>query len=188
MEDSKGNLWFSTKGKGLVKAEPDVNAPQGLRFTRYTNDPRNPNTISSNDAYCTFQDSKGRIWVGLLGGGLNLITEEHGQTLFKHKYNGLKHYPLYGLYMEVRTITEDKEGRIWVGTMDGLKSFDSNFTSPEQIAFETYRQQSANSNVADNDIYVLYKDAQEQIWVSVFGGGLNKLIRYDKETRAVARG
>lgn len=183
MEDSKGNLWFSTKGKGLVKAEPDVNAPQGLRFTRYTNDPRNPNTISSNDAYCTFQDSKGRIWVGLLGGGLNLITEEHGQTLFKHKYNGLKHYPLYGLYMEVRTITEDKEGRIWVGTMDGLMSFDSNFTSPEQIAFETYRQQSANSNVADNDIYVLYKDAQEQIWVSVFGGGLNKLIRYDKETR-----
>ena len=181
MEDKDGNIWFSTKGNGLVKAEPDMNAPQGLRFTRYKNDPKNPNSISNNDVYFTYQDSKGRIWVGLLGGGLNLISELNGTTVFKHKYNGLKQYPLYGLYMEVRTMTEDNEGRIWVGTMDGLMSFDSNFNQPEQIQFETYRQVSERSNVADNDIYVLYKDADSQIWVSVFGGGLNKLIRYDKK-------
>ena len=62
-------------------------------------------------------------------------------------------------------------------------SFDGHFTTPEQIQFETYRQVSENSNVADNDIYVLYKDTDSQIWVSVFGGGLNKLVRYDKEKR-----
>ena len=67
--------------------------------------------------------------------------------------------------------------------MDGLMSFDGHFTTPEQIQFETYRQVSENSNVADNDIYVLYKDTDSQIWVSVFGGGLNKLVRYDKEKR-----
>ena len=33
MEDKEGNLWFSTKGNGLVKAEPDMNSPHGLRFT-----------------------------------------------------------------------------------------------------------------------------------------------------------
>lgn len=52
-------------------------------------------------------------------------------------------------------------------------SFDGHFTTPEQIQFETYRQISDRSNVADNDIYVLYKDSDSQIWVSVFGGGLN---------------
>lgn len=181
MEDKDGNLWFSTKGDGLVKAEPDLNAPQGLHFTRYKKDPKNPHSISSNDVYFTYQDSQGRIWVGLLGGGLNLITEESGSVVFKHKYNGLKQYPPYGLYMEVRTITEDEDGRIWVGTMDGLMSFDSKFSTPEQIKFETYRQMSDRSNVADNDIYVLYKDADAQIWVSAFGGGLNKLLHYDKE-------
>ena len=62
-------------------------------------------------------------------------------------------------------------------------SFDGHFTVPEQIQFETYRQVSENSNVADNDIYVLYKDTDSQIWVSVFGGGLNRLVRYDKEKR-----
>lgn len=76
MEDKEGNLWFSTKGNGLVKAEPDMNSPHGLRFTRYKNDPKNPNTISNNDVYFTYQDSQERIWVGLLGGGLNLISEE----------------------------------------------------------------------------------------------------------------
>ena len=183
MEDDKGNLWFSTKGNGLVKAEPDMNSPQGLRFVRYKNDPKNPNSISSNDVYFTYQDSQGRIWVGLLGGGLNLISEANGTIAFKHKYNGLKQYPLYGLYMEVRTMTEDNDGRIWVGTMDGLMSFDGHFTNPEEIQFETYRQVSERSNVADNDIYVLYKDSESQIWVSVFGGGLNKLVHYDKERR-----
>lgn len=183
MEDNKGNLWLSTKGNGLVKAEPDILSPAGFRFTRYKNDPNILSTINNNDAYFTYQDSKGRIWVGLLGGGLNLIWEEGGEVVFKHKYNGLKKYPSYGLYMEVRNITEDDNGRIWVGTTDGLMSFDSNFNSPEEIVFETYREESASSNIADNDIYVLYKDASSQIWVSVFGGGLNKLIEYDKESR-----
>jgi signal transduction histidine kinase/DNA-binding response OmpR family regulator/ligand-binding sensor domain-containing protein len=183
MEDDKGNLWFSTKGNGLVKAQPDATEPAGFRFTRFTYDTRVLSTINHNDAYFTYQDSKGRIWVGLMGGGLNLVWEEGGETTFKNKYNGFKHYPLYGLYMEVRNITEDADGRIWVGTTDGLMSFDGRFASPEEIVFETYREESASSNIADNDIYVLYKDTDNRIWVSVFGGGLNKLIRYDTATR-----
>lgn len=179
MEDNKGNLWFSTKGNGLVKAQPDILAPDGFRFTRFTNNVNVLSTINNNDVYFTYQDSKGRIWAGLLGGGLNLIWEEGGEITFKHKYNGFKHYPPYGLYMEVRNIVEDDNGRIWVGTTDGLMSFDGNIHSPEEIIFETYREESASSNIADNDIYVLYKDVDSQIWVSVFGGGLSKLIRYD---------
>ena len=183
MEDNKGNLWFSTKGNGLVKAEPDASSKLGFKFTRFTNNPQQSNSISGNEVYFTFQDSKGHIWVGVLAGGLNLLSEEHGQTVFKHKYNGLKRYPSYGLYMDVRNITEDNDGRIWVGTMDGLMSFSNRFTSPEQIEFETYRGQSASSNIADNDIYVLYRDREGSIWVSVFGGGVSKLIGYDKITR-----
>ncbi|NDV64035.1 hybrid sensor histidine kinase/response regulator transcription factor [Bacteroides sp. 224] len=183
MEDDKGNLWFSTKGNGLVKAQPDILSPAGFRFTRFTNDANVLSSINHNDAYFTYQDSKGRIWAGLMGGGLNLVWEEGGEITFKNKYNGFKHYPPYGLYLEVRNITEDADGRIWVGTTDGLMSFDGNFNAPEEIVFETYREESASSNIADNDIYVLYKDADSQIWVSVFGGGLNKLIKYDHELR-----
>lgn len=180
MEDNRGNLWFSTKGQGLVKAEPDNSSKLGFRFIRFMSDERNPNSISSNEVYCSFLDSKGRIWAGLFGGGLNLLEEENGRTIFRHKYNCFSYYPSNGMYMEIRNMIEDTEGRIWLGTSDGLMSFDGNFKRPDQIKFEIYQD---GSDISDNDIYALYKDNSSQIWVSVFGGGLNKLIRYDHEKK-----
>lgn len=183
MEDSGGNLWFSTKGNGLVRAEVNSGSTLGYTFTRFMTDERNQFSISGNDVYYTYEDSQHRIWVALFGAGLNLLTEQNGKITFKNKFNSFEKYPKYGLYMEVRNITEDKDGRIWVGTSDGLMSFDSHFKNPNQINFEIYRNELVGSNVSDNDIYVLYKDASSQIWISVFGGGLNKLVKYDKEAK-----
>lgn len=183
MEDHKGNLWFSTKGNGLVLAEVNKAASSGFLFSRFSYDEKNPASISGNDVYYTFEDSSNRIWVGIFGGGLNLISLKNGEVTFNHKFNSFTHYPKYGLYMEVRNITEDKDGRIWVGTSDGLMSFDSHFKQPDQIGFEIYRNEMAGSNISDNDIYVLFKDAASQIWISVFGGGLNKLEGYDKQAK-----
>ena len=183
MEDHKGNLWFSTKGSGIVYAKVNKNSALGYDFIRYVYDEKNPLSISGNDVYYTYEDSKKHMWVALFGGGLNLISEKNGQFVFVNKFNSFAKYPKYGLYTEIRNITEDKDGRIWVGTSDGLMSFDSNFKNTNQIDFEIYRNENMMSNISDNDIYVLYKDKLSQIWISVFGGGLNKLISYDKETK-----
>ena len=183
MEDASGNIWFSTKGNGLVVGVEDSKSPYGYQFTRYKYDEGNNNSLSGNEVYYTYQDSKGRIWVGLFGGGLNLMSQENGKTIFLNKYNSFDNYPKYGQYMEVRNITEDANGRIWVGTSDGLMSFDVDFKLPNQIDFEIYRNDVSGSNVSDNDVYVLYKDSQSQIWVSVFGGGLSKMVDYDAKNR-----
>lgn len=179
MEDNDGNLWFSTKGDGLVKAIPDKSSSSGFRFIRFKNDPADSQSISGNDIYFTYQDKKGRIWVGAFGGGLNLLERENGKVCFRNKNNGFTHYPLFGLYLEIRNMVEDNAGRMWVGTTDGLMSFELNFSSVEQIQFETYRKKM-HAAFADSDVYALYKDDSSQIWISVFGGGLNRLIRYDK--------
>ena len=47
--------------------------------------------------------------MGLLGGGLNLLREEADGVTFIHKHNGLRKYPPYGLFMEVRNMLEDNE-------------------------------------------------------------------------------
>lgn len=183
MEDHKGNLWFSTKGNGLVFAEINPLSPTGYNFTRFVTDEKNPFSISGNDIYYTYEDTKHRIWIAAFGGGINLITQENGKIQFKNKFNSFSNYPKYGLYMEARNIVEDKEGRIWIGTSDGLMSLDGQFKNPDETNFEIYRNGKLGSNVSDNDIYSIYKDANSQIWFSAFGGGLNKITEYDKKEK-----
>jgi len=182
MEDDKGRLWFSTKGAGLVMAVPDAMAQKGLRLTRFTNSRTDRNSISSNRVYYTYQDSHGRIWVCTFYGGLNLIEQRGGSVVFRHKRNGFRHYPNYELYTDIRSIAEDKEGRLWVGTTDGLMSFDGRFRKVEDINFETYREQR-NTGVLGNDIFTMFKDHRGSIWMGVFGSGLNRIERYDKKAR-----
>lgn len=180
MEDNQKNLWISTKGNGLFKGIPDTTSLSGYQFIHYTREQTNPYSLGGVDAYFTYQDKKGRIWVGLLDGGLNLLCEEDGKVSFKNKENAFKGYPAYGLYMEVRNMIEDNNGRIWVGTMDGLISFDANFKRAEEIQFETYQNENRIS-FTDSDVYSVYKDSQHNSWICVFGGGLSKLVDYNKE-------
>ena len=183
MEDENGNLWLSTKGNGLILAEENKTQTSGYKITRFVSDEKNPDAIIGNDVYFTYMDSKNRIWVASFGGGLNLIDRKEGKIRFINKFNSFKNYPKFGLYMEVRNITEDRNGRIWVGTSDGLMSIDGNFKNPADIQFETYRNDKHMLNIADKDIYALFKDSSGDIWVSVFGGGLSKLSNYNKDAR-----
>lgn len=180
MEDRRGRLWFSTKGAGLVMAEQNAASPQGLKMTRYTTNANDNYSINSDKVYYTYQDSKGRIWVCTFGGGLNMIEERHGKVMFHNKDNDFIHYPKYDLYTNVRSVIEDNNGRMWVGTVDGLISFDNHFGSTRDISFETYREKD-NSGIADNDIFSMYKDYKGNIWIGVFGSGLNKLIGYNAQ-------
>lgn len=182
MEDDRGNLWFSTKGDGLVKLTPDMKAEYGYRFQRFRHNPSDHTSLSGDDVYYTYQDSRGRIWVCTFDGGLNLLDEHDGTVTFFNERNGFINNSAYGLPMEVRNIVEDREGRIWVGTVDGLLSFDGNFRHVSEVQFETYRSR-IRAAYAENDVCRLYRDSRGDVWVSVFGGGVSRLVGYDKEKR-----
>ena len=180
MADKHHRLWLSTKRDGLVVATPDNSQPTGYRLNHYLHDDNNPQSISGNAVYMTYTDKKGHIWVATLDGGLNLVKQNGStQLVFYNRHNGFINYPSYGLYTEVRNMAEDQHGRLWIGTIDGLMSTDTKFRQPQDIKFETYKEQRASS-FANNDIYTIFKDNRDNIWMGAFGGGLSRLTNYDK--------
>ena len=180
MEDHAGNLWFCTKGNGIIKAQPLPSGGAGVG-SHFVHNPDDRYSLNDDRVYYIFEDSRHRIWACTFGGGLNLIEERNGKTLFFNRNNEFKDYPKYELYLNVRSITEDADGRLWVGTTDGLISFSGKFKKPQDIHFEIFREQQ-DAGTVDNDVFSLYKDSKGRIWLGMFGGGMNLLEGYNEQT------
>lgn len=57
-QDTKGNLWFSTQGKGLFKYHPEKQI-----WKNYIHDHKNPNSLANNQVNCVLIDTNGEMWV-----------------------------------------------------------------------------------------------------------------------------
>lgn len=53
-QDTKGNLWFSTQGKGLFKYHPEKQI-----WKNYIHDHKNPNSLANNQVNCVLIDTNG---------------------------------------------------------------------------------------------------------------------------------
>ena len=175
-QDREKNFWLSTKGQGLIKATE--NTPGKFQFKQYTYKAGDPYTLSSNNIYYTFEDSKKRIWIATYGGGLNLMQSmPDGSTRFINFRNRLKKYPIDRFY-KVRHITEEKNGCIWISTTAGIICFDGSFVKPEEITFHTIcREQSNVNSLSNNDVQMVKCMNNGKIFAITYGGGLNELIR-----------
>lgn len=177
MQDANANLWLSTKGAGLIRASADPLAPQGLRMTTFS--AGGLYSISSDQVYFTFEDSRHRLWACTFNGGINLMEErDNGEIIFHNKNNTLANYPKQDAYINVRAMTEDKDGRLWAATTDGLLSFDGTFAKPADIVFETYNGKNS-AFVADNDILSIHRLANGDIVLGTFGAGIFMLRSQD---------
>lgn len=75
--------------------------------------------LGSDDIRCLFQDSRGIIWVGTEGGGLNRLSST-GIKIYKHKSDDASSIPSN----TINDIVEDRQGLLWVATANGLAHFD----------------------------------------------------------------
>ncbi|HET9569877.1 MAG TPA: two-component regulator propeller domain-containing protein [Bacteroidales bacterium] len=175
MSDKKGRIWIASKGAGVLLLEEKD--PNGLAYTvRRFNESLPPaDRPNSNNFYALLEDQKGRIWAGSYGGGLNLVEEKGGTFRFIHFRNELKNYPI-DRCRNIRNMAKDRQGIIWVGTVNGIVAFDANFKKPADIRFYEYRKIGTDPNsLRINDVHYIYVDDAGDRWFGTFGGGLNKL-------------
>jgi len=158
--DNNQNLWIGTEGQGLNFYDVKT----GL-FKKYVNDPGDPGSLSNNTIKAIFKDKKGRIWIGLYQGGLELFIPSAGK---------FKHYPpsTNGLSQGyVSSIAEDDRGRLLLGTSSkGLNIFD-----PETGSFQVISDAPGQPlKLSSSYIRFAYQDSRKNLWVGT-PRGLNLL-------------
>ncbi|MEZ4936614.1 MAG: two-component regulator propeller domain-containing protein [Crocinitomicaceae bacterium] len=164
--DSKGGFWIGTWG-GVSKFD-------GLKFENFTipypeiETKINPDT--KNWITTITEDSKGNIWFG-----------RDGYGACKYDGKSFVHYTTKeGLNSNnVQAIVEDKEGNIWIGTRvaekdnadiekrsgeGGLNKFDGK----KIIQFPNI------DGLSKNDVYGIYLDASNDLWISTISQGVYK--------------
>ena len=172
-EDRKGTVWLGTKAGGLIQAKPVTSDASQYATLRYFADQKVSGLSGSTAIYCFLEDSKGRLWAGAFGEGLIQITESNGKTIFKTTSNCFKKYPREE-YGRIRHLAEDARGNIWIATSAGLLVFNPDRGKPENYDFKIYRKEAGNiHSLGGNDVHYIHRDAQKQMWVLTFSGGLN---------------
>lgn len=108
--DADGQIWVGTReGLSRIALEPKTHQPRVIRVYTAKNGLRNPNTRS------LFQSSTGQLWVGLSTALAQFDPKDSRDSpRFRRYVNELGVSKLF-----VQTLTEDRDGNLWIGTDNG---------------------------------------------------------------------
>ncbi len=174
-EDRFGMLWIGTRD-GLNRFDRLTE-----RFTSYRHDPANPHSLSHNNISALGEDranAEGGLWIGTAGGGLNWLDRK---TERFHHYQRDAAKPNSLSNNQVRAIHIDNTGVIWIGTAGGLNKLileKTNGQAQPSGQFTHYKHDPNNPNsLSHNLICAIHEDRRGHLWLTTFGGGLNKFDR-----------
>ena len=164
-EDLAGDLWVGTK-RGLARWSKAVDS-----FERYQNDRKSPANSVSDQVRALVVDQLGDLWVGTLSSGLMRI-EVKGASGNELSIDDFRHDPSEVTSLSgdrIRSLYEDRNGNLWIGTLSGLNRFDRDSGS-----FVQFRHDPADvSSLSDDGVLSVLEDHAGNLWVGT-ENGLNR--------------
>ena len=157
LEDANKRLWIGTQDNGLYKYNLNENKLEYCSL----NDPKlSIKTI--------FQDSYKRLWIGTSKGCYML-----NETTNKFDVIG---YPTSLASNSINMVTEDKQGKIWIGTDLFLINFSSRvFSKSDKFDFNTFSHGESGYTLSCPHITYLLADKDNNMWIGTLWGGVNML-------------
>lgn len=158
--DKSDNLLVATDGGGIFK----LDAAYEL-INQFTEDPNNPNSISSNGIYDLELNSEGFLWIATYGGGVNYINFNQLPFIkIQHELNNNN-----SLITDfTRAIAQDKKGNLWFGTKKGVSIFNR-----EANTWKHLLQFSKNRKI--QGIVLALESDNDYMWVGTYNHGLFKV-------------
>lgn len=157
-ENPKGNLWIASMNTGFTYYDKKKG-----KFIQYSH--HNLPALSSPDIIFVYEDQESLLWVGTLGGGLEVFETVDGVVTKKVEYLSEKNL-LPSLSM--RCITHDHMGNLWIGTNSGLV-----FYNRKRKTFHILDKR--NSALRGDIIRSLCEDAKQTLWIGVEDKGLHQI-------------
>jgi ligand-binding sensor domain-containing protein/two-component sensor histidine kinase len=168
-EDSDGNLWIGTMGDGLLRFHP-----KRKKFEHFTY----PGSIRNNTVPALLIDKSNVLWVGTEGGGLSRLDVEQSrgsQESFFHFRHDASRAGSIG-NDRIHALCEDRNGRLWVATGDGLDLYDRER--------QTFDHVLVNGSSFSGLILAIVEDGNGSLWLSTMQNGV---YMFDPEMKRVEK-
>lgn len=161
----EGIVWLGSSNDGLAR----LNTRTG-RFTYFYNDGR-PGSLSGNRVKGLLRDSSGRLWVGMHGGGVNLMLP--GSENFS-QLNYVGRSTSNAQTAVIVDVMEDEAGRIWVAVdQEGVLVFNQNL----QLVHQFTHASGDNGSLLSDRTKSVFEDINGDIWVGQAPFGVSFLNR-----------
>jgi signal transduction histidine kinase/ligand-binding sensor domain-containing protein len=149
--DSYGFVWFGTH-QGLVRYD-------GTNLHSYASDPDDPSTLQAPFIGMLYEDKQRRLWIGF-------AWANAGLALFNRECDCFQRFaPRLG-FNDIRAMVQDRKGRHWVGTEDGVALFDPETGTPKLHSLRYATARTLNTPVVN----ALLEDRAGRLWVGSDSG------------------
>lgn len=160
IQDTFGFVWIGTQ-RGLLKYD-------GYKFKHYTHNPSDSTSLSSNWITAIEEDSKGNLFIGTKGSGLNYFNQKTERIIrYSIISNDMKFNFINCLEMDKDILCIGTESKLITMNINGLPTPEFN-----AVTFSDKLNQREN----DSEYYIttLLKDKKGNLWIGTRSNGLIK--------------
>lgn len=150
-QDTDGNIWFATQGKGLIRYNP-----RNKEWSNYTCNENNNYSIASNLVNCMYIDSKRKLYVGT-GNGL---------CIYNPSKDNFSRVPLHIPSNNICGIVESQKV-LWLTTSKGLIRYDPAVTNNSNCQIFTKSDGLQSEQFTFNSVL---KSSSGEIYIGTFNG------------------
>ncbi|MBN1820559.1 MAG: hypothetical protein JW833_07575 [Prolixibacteraceae bacterium] len=165
-EDQFGQLWIASN-VGLIKFDLKNN-----QYVLFAHNTLNQNSLSDSQATDVLSDEQGRIWISTRKGFYLYNVETNVFTCIGKGIDG-QNFSEYLFW----SISEDKNGNIWVNSEDGLFRIEDKGNNDYRL-FHYKNNVNDPYSISPNFLSSSYVDSENNLWI---GAENNGLYFFDRE-------